>query len=87
MFGVLPGIVGLNDDESATLLALLQSKLDDPNMQCRWRWRQYDVAVWDERCTNHRAMSDVKASLAELRYYCQNALHVDLTKLPRARGR
>jgi taurine dioxygenase len=51
-------IVGLHDDESAALLALLQSKLDDPNVQCRWRWRQYDVAVWDERCTNHRAMSD-----------------------------
>jgi taurine dioxygenase len=51
-------IVGLHDDESAALLALLQSKLDDPNVQCRWRWRQYDVAMWDERCTNHRAMSD-----------------------------
>jgi taurine dioxygenase len=51
-------IVGLNDDESTALLALLQSKLDDPNVQCRWKWRQYDVAMWDERCTNHRAMAD-----------------------------
>ena len=44
--------------ESAAMLAFLQTRLDDPNVQCRWRWRQYDVAMWDERCTNHRAMSD-----------------------------
>jgi len=31
---------------------------------------------------NHRAMSDVQASLDELRYYCKNALHVDLAKPP-----
>jgi len=52
------GIVGMHPDESAAMLAFLQTRLDDPNVQCRWRWRQYDVAMWDERCTNHRAMSD-----------------------------
>jgi taurine dioxygenase len=52
------GIAGMQADESAALLALLQSRLDDPNLQCRWRWRQHDVAMWDERCTNHRAVSD-----------------------------
>ncbi len=52
------GIVGLHDDETAALLTFLRSRLDDPNVQVRWRWQQYDVAVWDERCTNHRALSD-----------------------------
>jgi taurine dioxygenase len=52
------GIVGLSPDESEPLLALLRTKLDDPNLQCRWKWRVGDVAVWDERCTNHRALSD-----------------------------
>jgi len=52
------GITGLTPAESATLLTFLQRRLDDPNLQCRWRWSQYDVAVWDERCTNHRAVSD-----------------------------
>jgi taurine dioxygenase len=51
------GIAGMHPDESAMLLALLQSRLDDPNLQCRWRWTQHDVAVWDERCTNHRGLS------------------------------
>jgi taurine dioxygenase len=52
------GITGLHDDESDALLGFLRSRLDDPNLQCRWRWQLHDVAVWDERCTNHRALSD-----------------------------
>jgi len=52
------GIVGMHPDESAALLSLLQSRLHDPNIQCRWRWQQHDVAMWDERCTNHRGLSD-----------------------------
>lgn len=52
------GIAGMHPDESELLLRFLQSKLDDPNAQCRWHWRTGDLAVWDERCTNHRALSD-----------------------------
>jgi taurine dioxygenase len=51
-------VVGMNADESEALLAFLRTRLDDPNVQCRWRWRPNDVAVWDERATNHRALSD-----------------------------
>jgi taurine dioxygenase len=51
------GIVGMAPDESAMLLQFLRSRLDDPNLQCRWRWSQHDVAVWDERCTDHRGLS------------------------------
>ena len=52
------GIAGMRPDESDALLDYLRSLLDDPNLQCRWRWQDNDVAVWDERCTNHRAVSD-----------------------------
>jgi taurine dioxygenase len=52
------GIVGMQPDESAMLLDLFQSKLHDPNLQVRWQWRQHDLAMWDERCTNHRGLSD-----------------------------
>lgn len=52
------GFVGMHPDESDALLALLRSTLHDPNGQVRWRWRTDDVAIWDERCTNHRALSD-----------------------------
>jgi taurine dioxygenase len=52
------GIIGMHPDESHALLELLRSKLHDPNIQVRWRWQQYDLAMWDERCTNHRGLSD-----------------------------
>jgi taurine dioxygenase len=51
-------IVGMHPAESAMFLGFLRSRLDDPNLQVRWHWREGDLAVWDERCTNHRALSD-----------------------------
>jgi taurine dioxygenase len=51
-------ISGMHADESSMLLGFLQHTLDDPNIQVRWRWREGDLAIWDERCTNHRALSD-----------------------------
>lgn len=52
------GIVGLRPEESDALLALLRTGVHDPNVQVRWRWQQHDLVVWDERCTNHRAVAD-----------------------------
>ncbi|HEX4246158.1 MAG TPA: TauD/TfdA family dioxygenase [Acidimicrobiales bacterium] len=52
------GISGMDPADSAVMLDLLRGKLADPNLQVRWRWRRHDVAMWDERCTNHRANSD-----------------------------
>ena len=52
------GIVGMHPEESDALLALLRSRIHDPNVQCRWHWETHDLAIWDERCTNHRALSD-----------------------------
>jgi len=52
------GIAGLHPDEGDAVLALLRARLHDPNLHVRWRWQLHDVAVWDERCTNHRALSD-----------------------------
>jgi taurine dioxygenase len=54
----LRGIVGMHPDESDALLGVITARLDDPNLQCRWRWQLHDVAMWDERCTDHRATSD-----------------------------
>jgi len=43
--------------ESDALLGFLAHHAADPNFQVRWRWRANDLAIWDERCTNHRALS------------------------------
>ena len=51
-------ITGMSAAETELLLRFLRSQLDDPNIQVRWHYEPYDVVVWDERCTNHRALSD-----------------------------
>lgn len=39
-------------------LSRLNSMLDDPHLQLRWRWRVGDLAIWDETSTCHRALTD-----------------------------
>jgi taurine dioxygenase len=56
--GFMQEIVGMHPDESAGLLDWLRARIEDPNLQVRWQWRPGDVAIWDERSTNHRALSD-----------------------------
>jgi len=51
-------IVGLHPDESRALLDMLSRHVDDARYQCRWRWTPGDLAVWDERSTNHRSAAD-----------------------------
>jgi alpha-ketoglutarate-dependent taurine dioxygenase len=51
-------IVGLHPAENLALLALLRAPYDNPNFQTRWRWNPGDLAIWDQRATNHRGLSD-----------------------------
>ena len=50
--------VGLGTGESATLLALLQARVTRLENTIRWNWLPGDVAVWDNRATQHYAVSD-----------------------------
>lgn len=52
------GFADMHQSESDALLALLRSGLHDPSLQVRWHWEDGDLAVWDERSTNHRALGD-----------------------------
>jgi taurine dioxygenase len=51
-------IVGMGERESAELLDSLFEHAKSPEFQCRFRWRQDSMAVWDNRCTMHFAMAD-----------------------------
>lgn len=51
-------IVGLDADESEALLDLLCQQASVPEYQCRFRWRPGSVAFWDNRATQHYAVSD-----------------------------
>jgi taurine dioxygenase len=51
-------VVGMHRAESDLLLGYLGHLAEDPNRFVRWRWQVGDVAIWDERCTEHRALAD-----------------------------
>lgn len=51
-------IVGLEPDESDTLLEILFRACEHPNVQIRHRWSPGDVAMWDELPTQHFATAD-----------------------------
>ncbi|OCB63246.1 taurine catabolism dioxygenase [Mycobacterium malmoense] len=52
------GFVGLDSYESSVLLELLQRRITLPENTIRWNWAPGDVAIWDNRATQHRAIDD-----------------------------
>lgn len=50
--------VGLDGYESSVLLELLQRRITMPENTVRWNWAPGDVAIWDNRATQHRAVDD-----------------------------
>jgi taurine dioxygenase len=51
-------IVGLEPAESSALLNELCARAAVPEYQCRFRWRRNAIAFWDNRATQHYAVSD-----------------------------
>lgn len=51
-------LVGLSTSESARIFELLQNRVTRLENTVRWRWQQHDVAIWDNRATQHFAIND-----------------------------
>ena len=51
-------VVGLMAGESRRLLNYLFDHIQRPDFQCRWKWQLGDVAIWDNRSTQHYACAD-----------------------------
>lgn len=54
----LKRFVGLKNADSAKIFEVLQSYVSMPENTVRWTWRMGDVAMWDNRATQHRAVPD-----------------------------
>ncbi len=52
------GFIGLDNIESTALFDLLQRRITQPENTIRWNWESGDVAIWDNRATQHRAVDD-----------------------------
>jgi alpha-ketoglutarate-dependent taurine dioxygenase len=51
-------IVGVSPADSAHLMALFQGHITRLENTVRWRWAVGDVAMWDNRATQHSAVDD-----------------------------
>ena len=56
--GFTSRIVELDKKESDAILAFLRAHIAKPEFTVRWRWKQYDLAFWDNRLTQHYATVD-----------------------------
>ena len=56
--GFTTRIVELTAKESAAVLALLFIHIAKPEFTVRWKWKEGDVAFWDNRLTQHYALAD-----------------------------
>lgn len=50
--------VGFGTVESTTLLQLLQARITRLENTIRWNWAPGDIAIWDNRATQHYGVSD-----------------------------
>ncbi|GAA3159107.1 TauD/TfdA family dioxygenase [Planomonospora alba] len=51
-------LVGLPSEASASLIRLVQEQVTQVENTVRWKWAPGDVAVWDNRATQHRVVHD-----------------------------
>ena len=56
--GFTQHIVGMDEQESKSLLRHLYAQAAVPEYQCRFRWRKNSIAFWDNRSSQHYAASD-----------------------------
>lgn len=56
--GFTSHINGLPEDEGKALLDFLTQHAVKEEFHLRWQWREGDVAIWDNRCTQHKALFD-----------------------------
>jgi alpha-ketoglutarate-dependent sulfate ester dioxygenase len=51
-------LLGVSSAESAHLFAMLQDHVTQLENTVRWRWSVGDVAIWDNRATQRKAIDD-----------------------------
>jgi alkyl sulfatase len=51
-------LVGYDSADSAALIDLFQNHITRYENTVRWQWRAGDVAIWDNRATQHRVVAD-----------------------------
>ena len=56
--GFARSVLGFSPQASRDLIRILQEYVTRPEQTVRWRWREGDLAIWDNRATQHYAIFD-----------------------------
>jgi taurine dioxygenase len=51
-------LVGFKPAEARPIIDFLRAHAVEPEHTCRFRWQVGSMAIWDNRCTQHRALND-----------------------------
>jgi taurine dioxygenase len=49
---------GFKNAEARPIIDFLRAHAVEPEFTCRFRWEVGSLAIWDNRCTQHRALND-----------------------------
>jgi taurine dioxygenase len=49
---------GFKNAEARPIIDFLRQHAVEPEFTCRFRWQVGSMAIWDNRCTQHRALND-----------------------------
>ena len=49
---------GFKDAEARPIIDFLRAHAVEPEFTCRFRWEVGSMAIWDNRCAQHRALND-----------------------------
>ena len=61
-------IDGMTEEESLPLLKFLCDHAQRPAFTCRVRWEPGTITIWDNRCTQHKALNDYTERREMLRF-------------------
>jgi alpha-ketoglutarate-dependent sulfate ester dioxygenase len=59
--------VGLDNADSQKLFEIFQGHITKPENTVRWHWKPGDLAIWDNRSTQHRSVPDYGDEARKLR--------------------
>jgi taurine dioxygenase len=62
--------LGMSDEESQSLLAMLNAHATSPEFVHRHRWSIGDVVMWDNRCSCHVALGDFDQTKPRVMFRC-----------------
>ena len=54
----IKNFIGYNTQDSDHLFAIFQNHITRLENTVRWRWAEGDIAIWDNRATQHYAVND-----------------------------